>query len=124
MIGQVTKSSASGFVIEIQQKVNVDSKTAYSKFVTDFSKWYDASHSYSQNANNLSLNLAKQCMYEKLDDGGFVRHMEIVFHQPAKMLRLTGGLGPLPGMGVAERRLVLRLDASRTWVEISMVHAW
>lgn len=98
---EIKKSSSTGFVIEIEHQLEVDAKTAYSKLAGDFNKWYDPSHSYSQKAENLSLDLDKHCMYEKLDDGGFVRHMEIVFHQPGKMLRMTGGLGPLQGMGVS-----------------------
>ena len=39
-------------------------------------------------------------MYEKLPDGGFVRHLQIVYYQPGKSLRLTGGLGPLQELGV------------------------
>lgn len=48
------------------------------------------------------MDLQKSCMFEKLPDGGFVRHMEIVFYQPElRTLRLTGGLGPLQSMGVS-----------------------
>lgn len=30
-----------------------------------------------------------------------MRHMDVVFHQPGKTIRMTGGLGPLQGMGVS-----------------------
>ena len=99
--GQITMKSSTGFLIEIEHQLDVDAKTAYSKLIDDFSKWYDASHSYSGKAENLSLDLKRHCMYEQLEKGGYVRHMEIVFHQPGKQLRMTGGLGPLQGMGVS-----------------------
>lgn len=98
---QVTESSADGFVIKTSHDLELGSKEAYAAFVDGFSEWYDASHSYSGKAENLSLDLEKNCMLETLPDDGFVRHMEIVFHQPGQVLRMTGGLGPLQGMGVS-----------------------
>ena len=50
---------------------------------------------------NLSMDLKQKCMLEKLPDGGFVRHMEIVYCQPGRVFRMNGGLGPLQSMGVA-----------------------
>jgi hypothetical protein len=47
------------------------------------------------------MDLEKGCLREKLPQGGFVRHMEIVFCRPGKTFRLVGGLGPLQEMGVA-----------------------
>ncbi|MEO1525023.1 MAG: SRPBCC family protein [Planctomycetota bacterium] len=99
--GEVKQSSPSGFLIQATRDVDLPASVAYEVFTRDFSKWYDASHSYGGKAENLSLDFEKHCMLEKLPDGGFVRHMEIVFHQPGKMLRMTGGLGPLQGMGVS-----------------------
>ena len=99
--GQVTQSSQTGFQIRIERELECNAQVAYQKLVNEFNQWYDASHSYSQKAENLSLDLDKHCMLETLPDGGFVRHMEIVFHQPGKLMRMTGGLGPLQGMGVS-----------------------
>lgn len=98
---QVVESSANGFLIQSSHELELGSQEAYAAFVDGFSNWYDASHSYSGQAENLSLDLEKHCMLERLADGGFVRHMEIVFHQPGSVLRMTGGLGPLQGMGVS-----------------------
>lgn len=99
--GDVVKSSPNGFVVTAEQTVRLSAADAYTAFVRDFNKWYDAAHSYSGRSENLSLDMEKHCMLEKLPDGGFVRHMEIVYHQPGKVLRLSGGLGPLQEMGVA-----------------------
>ncbi len=98
---QVQESGADGFHIEIKRELEVDAETAYDALVNDFSKWYDASHSYSGKAENISIDLNSHCMLETLPDGGFVRHMEMVFHQPGKVFRMAGGLGPLQGLGVS-----------------------
>lgn len=96
----VTQMSANGFQVTVAREVDGTAKVAYRALVDEFAKWYDASHSYSGKPENLSLDLEKACMLEVLPEGGFVRHMEIVFHQPGKTFRMTGGLGPLQGMGV------------------------
>jgi len=54
----------------------------------------------------------RRCVYRRLlgpgggdgrfhPSGGSVRHMQVVFADPGKQLRLSGGLGPLQAMGVA-----------------------
>lgn len=98
---EVLQSASDGFHIKIEKEVDVESKAAYRLFVDEFNRWYDPSHSYSQNAENLSIDLERQAMLETLPEGGFVRHMEVSFHQPGKSLRLLGGLGPLQTMGVS-----------------------
>ena len=97
----VVTAVTNGF--QIKQKVETDLSTreAWDTFVNDFSKWWDASHSYSQNAANLSIDLKQRCMFEKLPNDGFVRHLEIVYSQPGTAIRFTGGLGPLQQMGVS-----------------------
>ena len=100
-LGEVLQSAPDGFHLKIEIEIPIGSDDAYRKFVDDFNKWYDASHSYSQNAENLSLDLEQHSMFERLPEGGFVRHMEISFHQPGKSLRMLGGLGPLQTMGVS-----------------------
>lgn len=99
-LAEVQGQAADGFIIKITKELDGDKTNAYKRFIEDFGKWYDARHSYSGKPENLSLDLEQRCMLEKLDKGGFVRHMEIVYHQPDNLLRMTGGLGPLQGMGV------------------------
>lgn len=65
-------------------------------------RWWDAAHTYSGEAANLSLEMRPGgCFCEALDGGG-VEHGRVVLAWPAQgTLRLTGGLGPLQGEGVA-----------------------
>ena len=64
--------------------------------------WWDAEHTYSHDASNLSLTLVPGgCWCEKLAHDGFVRHMDVIYVQAPAKLRLSGGLGPLQGMGVS-----------------------
>ncbi len=97
----VSASASDGFQIKIVKSIQTDATKVFDSLVNDVSKWWNADHTYSGKSENLSMDLGKGCMYEQLPSGGFVRHMEIVFFQPGKTLRLTGGLGPLQEMGVA-----------------------
>jgi hypothetical protein len=70
----------------------------------DVGSWWAPAHTYSGKSSNLSITLGPGpggCWCEKLDNGGFVRHMEVVLVMPQKTLRLSGGLGPLQPMGVS-----------------------
>jgi hypothetical protein len=64
--------------------------------------WWSAEHTYSHDAARLSLDLVPSgCWCEKLAQGGFVRHMEVIYAKAPGVLRLSGGLGPLQGMGAS-----------------------
>ena len=108
---EVVGAAADGFQLELNRETDLDSTGTFELLVTGFGKWWDADHSYSGKSENLSMDIERQCMYERLPNRGFVRHMEIVFYQPGEMLRLTGGLGPLQEMGV-KGTLVFKVTSS------------
>jgi uncharacterized protein YndB with AHSA1/START domain len=61
--------------------------------------WWSADHSYSGVAANITIDPRPGgCWCEKLLNGGGVKHMEVVFVDPGKLLRFTGGLGPMQAM--------------------------
>lgn len=120
---EVKVSAKDGFQIEITKVVSMKPEQAYDSFVTDLPRWWDIDHTYTQKRDNLSLDLDKHCLLERLPKGGFVRHMEVVFHQPGKVLRLSGGLGPLQGMGVAGAMTIAfePLEDGKTRVKLNYV---
>jgi hypothetical protein len=74
------------------------------RHLLDVGSWWAPAHTYSGKSSNLSITLGPGpggCWCEKLDKGGFVRHLEVVLVMPPKTLRLSGGLGPLQAMGVS-----------------------
>jgi uncharacterized protein YndB with AHSA1/START domain len=66
-------------------------------------RWWSSDHTYSGDARNMTMRLVPGgCFCEVIPkDRSVVEHMRVVFVQPGKMLRLSGGLGPLQGEGVA-----------------------
>ncbi len=67
------------------------------------------------------MDFQQHCLLEKLPDGGFVRHLEMVYHHPGKTLRLCGGLGPLQEMGLAGA-LTINLREKDGQTEITLTY--
>lgn len=99
---EVVAGSANGFISEHQLIVPVNPDHAYRALTRDIAAWWDASHSYSGEPANFSLDdRAGGCFCEMLPNGGSVMHMQVIFADPGRLLRLSGGLGPLQAMGVS-----------------------
>jgi hypothetical protein len=95
----VVSAGAGGFTV--REEVEFAGTTAQAwEHLTAIGSWWNPKHTYSGRSANLSVSLRPGgCWCEKLADGGFVRHLEVVLVIPQKTLRLAGGLGPLQGMG-------------------------
>jgi hypothetical protein len=98
---EVKDSSAIGFTIQDTVIIATEPSDVYHSLVVDVGRWWNSAHTFSGNANNLSIDdRAGGCFCEKLENGGSVRHLEVVFADPGKTLRMIGGLGPLQAMAV------------------------
>ena len=90
--------SASSNGMEIRQTVDLtlQPEAAYQAF-TAVGAWWDPEHTYSGDANNLSLNpVPGGCFCERNPKtGGGVEHMRVAYVEPGKRIVLTGSLGPL-----------------------------
>ncbi len=73
----------------------------YQALTEEVSEWWDAAHTLSGSSSNLSIEARAQgCFCEALASGGSVRHLTVVNADPGKLLRLSGGLGPLQAEAV------------------------
>lgn len=91
-------STDNDFTVTLKTHVNVSPKVAYAKFL-NIKNWWHSSHTFSSNAKNLYIDAKPKGWWgEKLPDGGFVRHMEVIYAAPGKVIRFQGGLGPLQAM--------------------------
>jgi uncharacterized protein YndB with AHSA1/START domain len=98
----VADSSDLGFTVNLQVTVPAPPDKAYQALVNSIGRWWNSEHSFSGDAKNMYIeNRAGGCFCEKLQGGGSVQHMRVVFADPGKTLRLTGGLGPLQTMAVS-----------------------
>jgi hypothetical protein len=106
---EVRDASASGFTIENFEVVPVDTATAWHGLVDDIDAWWPKDHSWWGTGSKLSIDARAGGCFCELAGTRQAQHMAVVFVDPGKTLRMTGGLGPLQGMGLSgalEFRLV------------------
>ena len=109
----VVGSNADGFTVREEVEFQGPPASAWKRLI-DIASWWDPQHTYSGHGSNLTLTLQPGgCWCEKLENGGFVRHLEVVLVIPEKTLRLSGGLGPLQGMGATGALTFTLRGASR-----------
>lgn len=85
----------SGFEVRLVRELHTTPATAYRVAVHDVGRWWNPAHTYSGVAANLSLqDRPGGCFCERLAGGG-VQHLQVVYVERGKQLRLLGGLGPL-----------------------------
>jgi len=99
--GEVVDKAANGFTVRIVLQVAAPPETVYTSLVRHVGEWWDAEHTYSGDAKNMSI-IAEPggCFCERLPAGG-VQHGSVVYVAPGRMLRLVGSLGPLQQAGVS-----------------------
>jgi len=93
----VISAENAGFVVETQVEITARPDTVW-RTLGKPSRWWNSDHTYSSDAGNLRLEMrAGGCFCERWA-AGQVEHLRVVYAEPGKSLRLTGGLGPLQGM--------------------------
>ena len=98
----VVDSAPGGFTVRQVVEVRGTAVDAYRTVVDRISAWWQSDHTFSGNASNLVLEARPGgCFCEALPGGGGVRHLTVVYADPGKLLRLSGGLGPLQGLAVS-----------------------
>ncbi len=121
VFAEVVDSAETGFTVKNMIVVKTDSGNVFRSLVKDIDQWWSPDHTFSGKSENLRIDAkAGGCFCEKLDGGGSVRHMEVVFVKPGKMLRMTGALGPLQSLGVSGSMTFLLYSTSEgTAVELT-----
>jgi uncharacterized protein YndB with AHSA1/START domain len=97
----VIDSTAGGFTVKVTVDVAAPSTRVYQALTERIGSWWDVAHSYSGNGANLSIDARPGgCFCERLPGGGGVQHLTVIHADPGKLLRMSGGLGPLQDLAV------------------------
>lgn len=105
---EVTASSETGFVSRNTVEVKASPQDAWKTLIAP-AGWWNGEHTYSGDAANMWLDAqATGCFCEKLpakdapagQRPGSVEHMHIIHADAGKVLRMSGGLGPLQSEAV------------------------
>jgi uncharacterized protein YndB with AHSA1/START domain len=96
----VIDATASGFTLENTIHVPADAETAWRALVDDVGRWWPRDHTWWGEQGMLAIDArAGGCFCER-NGPQQALHMLVTFVDPGKLLRMTGGLGPLQGMGL------------------------
>ena len=96
----VLASSREGFSLRVVTTTRASPAQAYEAFVR-IGEWWHPDHTYFGSADNMSLDIRPGGAFlETSATGAWVKHLELVYANPGKEIRLLGGLGPLQAMGL------------------------
>jgi len=119
---EVIDSSAGGFTVKTTLSIQASPDEVYRRLI-HIGDWWDSEHTFSGDAHNLSIEeKAGGCFCEKLPNGGSVRHLEVLFLEPGKTLRMGGGLGPLQGIA-ASGSMTIKLSPAGAGTKLETTYA-
>lgn len=108
-MAEITNTSEAGFVSKHVADVPAAPADVWKALIAP-AGWWSSEHTYSGDAANLYIDAqATGCFCEllPLPEGaaegtrrGSVEHMHVVYAEPGRVLRMTGGLGPLQSEAV------------------------
>ena len=98
---EVTQVDARYFVSEHRIPISASPGKVWRALTEDVAQWWDATHSYSGNAENFHLEARAGGCFCEIYESGSIEHMRVVLARTNLELRMHGGLGPLQSMGVA-----------------------
>jgi hypothetical protein len=98
---EVKDASPSGFTVENSAVVPVDASTAWQALVGSVDLWWPKEHTWWGRASRLSIDARAGGCFCEIAGERQVQHMQVVFVDPHKLLRMIGGLGPFQGMGLS-----------------------
>ncbi|MBA3666816.1 MAG: SRPBCC family protein [Sphingomonas sp.] len=105
---EVVNADAHGFEVRQSITLVVPPPRAFAA-ISQVQNWWSKVHSFSGKSENLSLQMRPGgCFCERLDEGGGVEFMHVVFLQPGERVVLRGTLGPLlfeAGEGVLDLKV-------------------
>lgn len=106
---EVVAQSDAGFVTRAAVVVKADPATTWLALIAP-NQWWTDEHTYSGKAANMYIDAqATGCFCEKLPltpdapqggRAGSIEHMHVIYAAPARVLRMSGGLGPLQSEAV------------------------
>lgn len=113
---EVKDATPQGFTLENSVWVPATPQVAYAALVNDVGRWWPADHTWWGDASRLSISGKAGGCFCEINGAQQAWHMTVTFTDPGKLLRMTGGLGPLQGMGLhgaLEWRFAAENDGTR-----------
>lgn len=98
--GEVLFVAETGFIVKNKIIVKASKEKTWNVFINQVDKWWPSDHTWWGEASILTIDsFAGGCFCENYNNKS-AEHMRVVFVEPHISMRMTGGLGPLQGMGM------------------------
>ena len=92
----VVDTGPGGFTVRTTVEIDAPAMEVYRALVTEVGRWWSSDHTWFGDSSRLSIEAVPGgCFCERGSNGAGVRHLTVVFADPGRLLRMTGGLGPL-----------------------------
>lgn len=97
---EIRDAKPDGFTVENSVWVPAKPGVAYAALVNDVGRWWPVDHTWWGDASKLSISDKAGGCFCEINGAQQAWHMTVTFADPGTLLRMTGGLGPLQGMGL------------------------
>jgi len=102
VVAEVVDSANDGFSLRHTVEITADADDVYRTLTRGVEDWWHPDHTFTGDSSNLRIEArGGGCFCEKLSKGGEVNHLTVVYAEPGKLLRMSGGLGPLQPLAVS-----------------------
>jgi len=120
LLADVQTAAEQNFSVQVTVTVKATPEKAW-EHLLKVGTWWSSDHTWSGDAKNLTLNAAPGGGFdESLPGNGFVRHMQIIYSDPGKKLRMTGLLGPLKEHALhGTMTILLKAEGDTTIISIT-----
>jgi len=89
-----------GFIVKNKIIVKTNKEKTWNIFINQVDQWWPSDHTWWGEVGALTIDsFAGGCFCEKYNNKS-AEHMRVTFIEPKVLMRMTGGLGPLQGMGM------------------------
>ncbi|MEL6723414.1 MAG: SRPBCC domain-containing protein [Pseudomonadota bacterium] len=95
----VVASAPDHFTLKLEATAELSPDEVWARLIEP-AEWWQSDHTYSLDANNLSLDAQPGGLWREDWDGGSVWHGTVLQAQPGKSMVLSAPFGPLQGLAV------------------------
>lgn len=97
---EVKDATAHGFTVENSAVIAASPAKVWQAMTADIDRWWPKDHRWWGAASVLSIDARAGGCFCEIAGERQAQHLQVVFVDPHNTLRMSGGLGPMQGMGL------------------------